>query len=318
MRVITWIALIGIAATAPASYELGLIAQGTRVYRWDPVSGASFGSFSTMAPVTALTSYRSTGEAYVLSGSFVYRYDYSTGEYRGRWSVGGGAASLNRGMNDGEILVGYASGVRRYSVATGAQIGVPLAWSGTGFTYADGAVAMRTTGTYYLTAERTTYFEPYDYLIGVDASSAWVGNYRNSSFFGTGTSVLRTGDVHGNDVAFMNQFSATVNDSAPMLATRLSGNSLTLTGEVYQIQSTYRAYLQFTHEDALVHVFHGAGTWTYVRGPHDTLLDGEYRTLPFLNSAQPVAGLSMIVAPEPASLAALGLGVLALLRRRRS
>lgn len=313
-----WIALIGIAATTPASYELGLIAQGSRVYRWDPVSGASFGSFSTMAPVAAMTSYRSTGEAYVLSGSFVYRYDYSTGEYRGRWPVGPGASSLNRGMNDGEVLVGYTAGVRRYSVSTGQQLGSTLAWSGSGFTYSDGAVAMRSTGVYYLTAERTTYFDPYDFLIGVDANSTWVGNYRNDSFFGNQTSVLRTGDVRGNDVAFMNQFSAAVSDSAPMLATRQSGNSLTLTGEVYQIQSAYRAYLQFAHEDALVHVWNSNGVWSYVRGPHDTLLDGEYRGMAFLNGAQPVTGFSMIVAPEPASLGALGLGLLALLRRRRS
>lgn len=314
-QIVASVLVASLCAVGSASYELGLIMQGNKITRWDPVTNMNLGSFNLLIGGASMISYQSTGEAYVLSGTNVYRYDYSTGEYRGRYDVGAGATTLSKGMNDGELLVGYSNAVRRRNVTTGAQIGVDLAWSGTGFSYSQGALAMRSTGVYYLLSEATTYFDGMDYLIGVNAASSWVGNFQNAGSAGSTTTTIRNGDVQGNLVGFIT--SPNSNTTAYYdFARRVSSDTLTYVYDNAGHGASRPVYMQFGHAESLVSIVGTPTQYYYVRSPYDGSFGATQTLISGLDGTANVTGFSMIVAPEPSSLAALGLAGLLLLRRR--
>ncbi|MBL8049279.1 MAG: PEP-CTERM sorting domain-containing protein [Chthonomonas sp.] len=308
--------LAALPLVSSASYEMGLVMQGLKVHRWDPVSNTYLGNFNLLASGTSIISYQSTGESYVLSGSWVYKYDYNSGEYRGRVDVGAGAGSISKGMNDGEFLIGYSGNVLRRSVATGAAIGTPLAWAGGGFSYLEGAAAMRSTGVYYLLAERTTYFEDYDYLIGVNSSSTWVGNFRNAGIWGGTNSGIRGGDVSGNLVGFLTTISGS-NQFSTEYARRNASDTLDYAFDNLSIGASRPSYMLFGHNESAVRLLGSNSGYFFTRTSFDGGFGATQTLLSWIDPAADVNGFSMIVAPEPGSLAAIGLGALLLLRKRK-
>lgn len=311
--------VVSIPMSGFASYELGLIMQGNKIHRWDPVTNVYLGSINMLVGGSSIISYQSTGQAYVLNGTNVYRYNYNTGEYYGRFDVGAGAASLSKGMNDGELLVGYSGAVRRRNVTTGAQIGSDLLWSGGGFSYFEGAIAMRSTNTYYLMAERTTYADGLDYLLGVDANSTWVGNYQNVGSAGSTSTSIRNGDVQGNLVSFLT--SPTGGTSiTPEFARRNGSATLTYVTDTTSFVTHRKSYLQFGHGESVIGVFTtftSAYQVNYVRTTYDGLFGSPQVPIAGIDPAVAVDGFSMIVAPEPSSVATLFVASAGILLRRR-
>lgn len=296
-----------------ASFEMGLILQGSKIHRWDPETNVYLGGINLLSGGNSMIAYRSTKEAYVLVGSWVYKYNYNTGEYRGRIAVESGAQSITKGMNDGEFLIGYASSVKRHNVNTGATIGVPLAWSGGGFSYGQGALAMRDTGVYYLLAERTTYFDDHDYLIGVNSSSSWVGNFLNANFNGGPNSNIRPGDVSGSLVGFLTSPTGSA-AITPEFARRTSSDTLDYVYDNLTFGTSRRSYMQFGHAESVINLLAGTTDYFYTRSTYDgginqVLVSG-------LVSGMEVQGFSMILAPEPTTMVGLLVAGLATCRRR--
>jgi len=313
------LAFAGLSTFAHASYELGLVLQGNQIKRFDPVTNSYLGAVTLVTTSgSSLTSYRSTGQAYVLNSNQVYRYNYSTGEYMGRFNLNPGATTINRGMNDNEIVVGYSDHVERRDLTTGLQVGVNLSY-GSAYTYGQGALAMRANGIYYLNSEFTG--SGTDFLIGMDANNTLVGYYQINTAFASTTTNLLAGDVSGTNVLV-----ATTNPSnnsfAPVIATKNpSDNNLTTTfgssSAVSMAGGQFRDYIAWGHADSTIFLSDFNNTWAYYRSHPDQFFTSTSQPMSFLDNTKAVNGFSMILAPEPGIWAALGLGSLALLRRRR-
>ena len=312
---LAFLCLAAMPMLSQASFEMGLILQGSKIHRWDPETNVYLGGINLLSGGSSMIAYRSTNEAYVLSSSWVYKYNYNTGEYRGRVAIESGAQSISKGMNDGEFLIGYASGVKRHNVSNGTAIGVPLAWSGGGFSYGQGALAMRNTGVYYLLAERTTYVEDFDYLIGVNSSSAWVGNFRNENFHGGTNTSIRPGDVSGSLVGFLTSATGSPGISTEF-ARRSSSDTLDYVFDNLSYGTSRKSYMQFGHAESVIYLLGAPTDYYYVRSTYD---GGSNQLLvPGLASGVEVQGFSMILAPEPTTMVGLVAAGLALRRRRNS
>lgn len=119
-----WLALLGMvvcAVPATASYELLLVADANRksVFRFDPVTGQSLGSFGNgrLAGAISIGVSATRGEAYVLeTPGFVTVWDYSTGLFRRNMAVSSGVNGQLAVMPNGDLMItdGFFT-IRRYS-----------------------------------------------------------------------------------------------------------------------------------------------------------------------------------------------------------
>lgn len=125
MRLLSLAVLVAAGVAAHASYDLAMVLDGTTksVFRYDPVTGASFGSFGagwTVNPID-LAIDQSVGEAYLLddrsASDRVIRLDYSTGAFIGYIELGSTTATRLAVGANGEILVAGINGddIFRYS-----------------------------------------------------------------------------------------------------------------------------------------------------------------------------------------------------------
>lgn len=310
-------ALCVLAVPSFASYELGLMMQGTKVHRYDPISGAYFGSFDLLAGGVGMTAYRSTGLAYVLGGTSISRYDYSTGVSRGRFSIPSGAQSIREGMNDDELLIGYADRVERRSAATGSLLGAPISVGpgGGGYDHSQGAIALRSQGRYFIVAN-----DPGsdDFLIEIDETSSILGINMYIGPWSSSVSTLYGGDSDGDAFTLLSRNNwDNWNTSVSEFTTAPGVPGVTVGYDATLYLNTRPASVQYGHEGALTFLVNPTGQWQMLRSYPESLSAAPPRTLSFLDGAQNVQGYTLLVAPEPATLTGLSLGALALLRRRR-
>lgn len=320
MRRIAILSFLAAYSTTLASFELGLIAAGDRIHRVDLQSGAYFGSFPSRAnSVRSIAVDSSIGVVYVLGDSFlgqvVSAIDYNTGQVIGGFAVTGaisGASTLTLGAN-GELLFGTFAGVHRRT-ATGASIGVPLFYRfyGDDFDHSPGAYYDAVDGAYYMPSERVSTGWSSDFVIGVNSSNTWVGNYAygdgNPSLYGFADAA-----ISGRRMAVMR---ATGNDYYISLLERNSGSG-SLSSRLYAFWGTepVRPQVEIGHgRNVYVARMTGANVGT-------AWLDFETGATEFYDFPQiasNVQGFAVVSAPEPGTMVVLGLGALALLRRRRS
>lgn len=309
---------LGVTAPAVASYELGLVLQNDRVYRFDAMSAAAFGSFPVTHGANGLVAYRSTGQAYVLNGGYVETYNYSTGIAGGRFSIPSGGMSLCEGMDDGEVLIGYADRVERRRVSDGRQLGTSLFWTGGGFSYEQGAIAMRSKGIYYLLAEKTSYHSDHDWIMGVDASNVLRGSMQNAGPFLTTTSTIYGGDSSGLDLVFLSQRTDTSMQATPTNASvPLAGYGPVMGYNSTLWLSAQLPRVQFGHGGQVSLLTVSESFWELRRAYPEALASAESLRILFLDATDTIDGYALVSAPEPGSLAGLGLGALVLMRRRR-
>lgn len=110
-----------VGVSAQTSYELLFVAdRGTQsVHRFDPMTGTHLGEIGKgfLSDARDVTVDASRGEINVFEGNGrIVRFDYSTGLYKGGWNVMPNAAGFHRAQN-GEYLAWSATMLTRYSAA---------------------------------------------------------------------------------------------------------------------------------------------------------------------------------------------------------
>lgn len=317
---------VGLCAHATASYELALVLQAYTpangspnryITRWDPMTGASFGGFLVPAYTGHISLPPSvSGVVDVLDQTggllAIRRMDYSTGQLTSviNTPIAGATVYGFRYLPDGHMLIaGHIAGSQRiraydYAGAVHAFLSLP----------ADTDMAVSATvgptGTYYaLTRQRGTN-SGWKYTVTSHASSGQIVDSEvvvdntTAEFFDLDYS---TGVLHVGCDQFGWRRMARVSGTSIGAFDWLGG--LVVDASTYSLGHGDMVY-SFGYDSANDRMsFAGGRVWA---GD-----DYFYRYVP--STAHGTVYDSVIVlAPEPAALAALGLGVLALRRRRRA
>lgn len=293
------------SGAALASFDLALVSDaGTNtIHRFDPILNVYLGSFGggILVNPRGVALDQASNSAYVLDASDrVTRWNYNTGAFISSFSSGVvGATYLNRN-GDGTLNVAGAGLVRRFNTsgATLAQYNrVGTLDVQQGVLLADGQFYMSTrTG-------NTRLLERFDYASGAPiGSTTWLADRltRISPFATADTlNFYENGSTLFGELNSMNNGPSFVNASVDNRLANPKGIALghgTMSFVLGQVRATptQSAIQRFDY-----------GTMTF-----GTSLLGQ-------GIIQNGTGMATVIAPEPATLAALGLGLVALLKRRR-
>lgn len=287
------------ASPATASFELLLVSDSgsDTIRRFDPVSGASFGSFGggfLVDPVGVAVN-TALGEAVVADagGRRITHWNYNTGEYLRTSVVTSGATYLNQNP-DGTVNLAYADRVVRYGWGFGSPIATYM--GDPSFPVQQGM--LQADGLFYVSSRSASSVR---YRWHNATSGAFIGNAgwladRTVAFGARSFNAYTSGGFTWFEVDTHNVGPASVN------ATPFSGYDA-VAGVATGHGSAAYAAIRST-----------GGTWEIRR--YDTVANVVMPGFAVGQLTTPT-GMAIVVAPEPASLVALGVGALALMRRRR-
>lgn len=309
-----WFALALLASSPAASfaqtrsYELLLVVDATTksVHRFDTASGAYFGSFGAglLNAPTSIAVDKASGMAFVRDGNEVLGFDYSTGRHFLDIAVPTRAA-LGMATHGGKLLVagGTLSSVLLYDIATGAALG---SWATPGISRTD-LVTVANNGYAYAYGEQSAGGSWCD---AVDLSTG-VATYVFSS---STTNIAHQGSALGSVFGYQ------WDPSSYARWTTLPGGPV---APASPFIVSFGSYLNAAGQKGMT----AGHSDVYVSGR--ILSDPTRGTITRFNSLGTYRGqfgstylydpvsMACVVAPEPASWAALALGGLALCKRRR-
>ena len=292
---------VSFAAISHASFEMMLIADNTNgvIHRYDPVNRVYLGSFGqgSLLPVTSMALDQTNGRVFVKQNTFLTAFNYATGEALFSTSTNAGAIAYREDF--GDLITSTSLGLLRQGVSM-SGFGIPSVYSGA----------------------------PASTQITSDGSSIFIANPANGTFVrysgsSTATTIATTGSnagMTGDTIAGMMtsqsggfHFALSATDRRYYVTTLsysvVSGSTstLTTTTAITRGHGSYGYYLGATATGFGVQKFYDDGVsfqnFTQVALPSQ---------IGAINSAVTV------VAPEPGSMIALGLGVAALLRNRKA
>jgi len=312
--------LLGLAPAAMASYELLMIpAADKTIRRIDPISGVSLGSLGTPAGTKFIQADKSSGVAYVYAQNSIFRQYYSTGERLNTYNVGN-ATDIALSPDGSTLLVMNGTTISRRNALTGSVI------------------STQTLTAPYGTAASLTYLSPT--LLGVGsrwmpgsfeypvASSADASTLASIGAFGAGSGrnspvtigkvgfasladgrsrVLVPGRFSDGGIIFGN----TVFNSAGI---NVSAFSFTVFG--FSTDSTKQLAVVPSHSGFYVIGADPANNTRVLELDGETLVVLSERTYGFALPDGRFAP-SIVVAPEPGTMIALGLGLAGIVARRR-
>ncbi len=322
MRSLFALALVAVPAFSIASFDMMLIGTNSssnyRVSRYDPVNRISLGSFGQgiiASVVDDVAVDQTTSTAYVLSGqSNVYRFNYNTGEFLG---VVGGLSGGNT-MNFDPVS-------RRFTIASATGSGgsvynedfsLYLGGITPAGAFIGGApVYNAATNKWYSMAY--TNANPFN-LVSQTWNSDFTGGINSAASSLTYNAGYELGEksiVLGNKLYTLTYqrtagtylYSSTIDNSGNAGAPTLFGNTNGSSG----------GYLNHS-----IVAGHNGLAWTLcgnvLRGFHPVTGFGTPVTLSGLGTANELRGAAIVLAPEPGTMIALGVGLATLARRRRT
>lgn len=320
MRCATVLSFLFVTSSlAQASFEMLLMGDNTgnnfKVTRYDPVTRMSLGSFGLGIinhAVRDVAVDQSTNRAFVLSaGGRINAFNYNTGEWLGAGtnnSSGHNSIAYNSGSNTLTFGEGNGSGVSGGFQVLNANT---LAPTGLGFpsTFVSTAPLQRPGTTNYFMHTLASFggFNP--------STRVWDanGNLLDSQFGPNawdGANGVRDSVFSGN---FMYGL---VTNGTGTLDTLVSSS---VTNTTMSLPSVVESFASSGTATRSIAVGHNGLLWvkvgTQLRSYHPVNGFSAANTLP--GSMSDLTGMAIVVAPEPTSMFALGLGALTLLRRRR-
>lgn len=307
-RTLVLVGLAAVATTVHASFDLMLINEGNLVHRVDPVTRTYLGSFSTPF-ASAMTASFARKSLYLATGFGVDVWDYSTGEERpGRsFAVSSIVTSVAVSGDQSTLYVGQFNGtIAKFDAATSASTGtfatVASAQIQAIHGLPDGRVLALTGTTSGHTLRLYSSTGTQLSSVAVDSSST------------AASSVLSLWTYTGSsDYIFFRGVNTGTSYNYVVLPK--GTNSL---GTVFGASSSGISSISG---------FEPGHVGGYTIGPDTTPANGvrvtrysssgEYLGSSVFSNIASASSTAIVLAPEPGTWAALGLGALALMRRRR-
>ena len=293
---------VSFAAIGHASFEMMLIADNTNgvIHRYDPVNRVYLGSFGqgSLLPVTSMALDQTNGRVFVKQDTFLTAFNYATGEALFSTSTNAGAIAYRE--NFGDLITSTSLGLLRLGVSM-SGFGITSVYSGA----------------------------PASTQITSDGSSVFIANPANGTFVkysgsSTATTTVTTSSnagLTGDTIAGMMtsqsgafHFALSATDRRYYVTTSLansvvsgSASTLTTTTAITRGHGEYGYYLGATATGFGIQKFFENG---------DNFQNFPQVALPSQIGA--INSAVTVVAPEPGSMIALGIGVAALLRKRKN
>lgn len=289
---------------AHASFELLLAADSNsgKILRFDGLTGASFGSFGFGSNLKSITTHKASNTCWALYGSTVRRFNYNTGAYLGEFNVQPSTVSIHMDFNGGMLYAPNntpnvtfydSTGLPSSSLLTNpwnAGAAVSHVHQFTDGTFAGGYMTLEATpASGYQVYIFSPTFAPFTFyfggLTGARPAISPIGGLAEGLVWINAGQLYGFGGF-GGGVSFLPEASLTAPVSlAPAHHGYFVGgkNATTPTTGMIHHYSTTNQYL------------YGFSTGANTN----------------------IVALSAINAPEPAGLAALGVGILAVLARKR-
>jgi len=286
---------------------------GARVMRYDPQTGAQLGYFGAgflSGNIGGITADRASGRAWVQTGSAVTVFNYNTGAYMGRFSIN---AVVSAGLNYNsatDILSLGAGGGDGIFASNYTGSGTLLGSYGVGYS-ATGAMLKPGASTYFLwdvvaagtTVRASAYNSSFAYLSSANAGYNFGGLTNNSGSYGS---------AFWGDYFYGMSFVG----STFTLQRVLTNGTGFVAGTVTNINTIPTVPVGNANMAA------GHGDLIYVRSGNTLNMYSASTNAWIGSQVVPIsnanaAGMALIIAPEPGTWAALGLGAIAMMRRRR-
>lgn len=314
-------ALLVVASSAHASFEMVITGHSNGdFHRYDPETGVYLGRFRNFQcnNVRAMTSVASTGSTFAADAQGrIHRFNHFTGEYLGSFTVGGTVLQMNPTAS-GNILITTTTQIRVINPTTGLTVttlGTVAGDSPVGAVeLPDGRfVTLTKLGTLGSRNFFRGRFSPAGVLLGEQFIS---GTFSQANeFTGMGLS--------GDDLLIWgNNPSSYTAGSFRRLAGAGSATHVESTVTTTSITSGW----SFSSSNS---VQTHTGTWLNAAAPfgfsssatdlyfHDRLLNSIGLAGSFSNSGSGAVAVSIILAPEPASMVGLGIALSTLIGLRR-
>lgn len=320
MRLLVLSLSVAVSAVASASFDLMLVGDntsagtnGARLMRYDPQTGAQLGYFGQgflTGYVGGITVDRASGRAFVQNSSYITVFNYNTGAYIGRASQTYGLASIAYNASTDRLTTGYGRG-NGFSITPLFNGDLTLL----------GNLAGRYTSTAPLIKPGTSTYFSWDIASGPQDVRAAAQNtaFSITSTVNVGHVIFSSNQDSGSYASafYGDYFYGMAYLGTTFSLLRVSTNATGFTGTVANIANIPSATLGNAdmaagHGDL---IYMRTGNTIHMYSASTNTFMGQ-QTLPGIAAAN-VSGMALIIAPEPGTWAALGLGAIALMRRRR-
>jgi len=313
------VAVVG--GPASATYDLMFVGENpvggqARVWRYDPVARRTLGTFGEgfiSGTISSVAVDASRGIAYVQNSvGRISQFDYSTGVLLRALNIGSAWGEISVDPVTGYLLLGNGQGS-----GWNPSYSLDFSTGGVVATYRDffhGSAPLRRPGgthvfSFGLSTSAVT-LAASAYPVGggaraglVDSGAAWTGAnaVRASAFSGTNGTT----------------FYGLANDGATNRLYRVSTSATDFVGSISQpfnVASLSSSVGLVAGHGDLLYLRNGAQIIQFETTTNQVI---GTQSLPFGTNST-LAGMAIVVAPEPGTMLALGVGLVALVRRRRS
>lgn len=326
MRFLALLGGLSLVSGAWASFDLMLFLDGTtdRIHRFDPVNNVNLGSFLTVGSTEGLLVDQASATVYTLSQGTMaltlQRYNIATGQMVSEIALPTTFTSpigftyqpkLSQGPA-GEALLSLYGGIQRMNLATGALIGTPYAWSTNDFTYEISRAGYLSTGEYLVPGESDGTPYSNDRAMVFNSANVW----QNSFLVGGPAAASFIWDINARgNRALVTTYNG---DSGELFMLTRGASNLTSVRIGSNHPSRYYLFAEWGHGSEgymISDVLDG------VSGPYHyrkfSTVSGSMGQENLISGINRIDATAILLAPEPGGMAALGLGLLVLLRRRR-